>query len=165
LIGLHIPEVAQLVRRLLLSPVDIVDQIYVVEGYTFLVSQRIHKDEIAQHVSIIIDAFGNVDFESCDSGTALNVLKVVFAVGKTLYTTAPGNLNSKAWTEGHGREMVEWVRITVATFSRRFSEDFEIMEAFLIVSQANDRSSQISFNSLYLIMQVCWCFRRKTLLN
>ena len=131
LIGLHITEVAQAVRQLLSSPADIVDTIYVVEGYTFLVARSIDKDEIPQHISVLIEAFGNVDIGSCDSVIALRILKVVFAVGKTLYTTSPGKLESKEWIEGHGREMAEWVRGIVATFSRRFSEDFEVMEVIL----------------------------------
>jgi len=128
LIRLHITEVAQAVQQLLLSSVDIVDTVHVVEGYTFLVAMSIEKDDIPEHISVLMEAFGNVDINSCDPNLAFRILKVVFAIGKTLYSTAPRKLESKGWTEGYGREMSEWVRGIVAMFCGRFSEDFEIME-------------------------------------
>lgn len=137
LIALHIAEVAQAVRQLLSSPIDIVDKVRVVEGYTFLVSQSINKDEIPQHISNLLEAFGTIDIGSCDSITALMVLKVISAVGKTLYTTSPRKLESQAWTEGHGHEIAEWVRRFIATSSNRFSEDFEIMEVFQLSPMLN----------------------------
>lgn len=151
LIRLHIAEVAQAVRQLLSSPVDIVDTIYVVEGYSFLVARTMDKDEISQHVSVIIEAFEHIDVRSCDSVMALRILKVVFAVGKTLYTTSPGKLESKDWIEGHGREMAERVRGIVATFSRRFSEDFEVMEVTLPVMLL-----RVGYHEYYPIFSFQW---------
>jgi hypothetical protein len=128
LIGLHILKVGQAVQQLLSTPVDIVCQIRVVEGYMFLIAQSIDEDEIPQHIAYLIEAFGNVDIGSCDPVIALNILKIVCAVGKTLYTTSPSKMDSNKWMGGQGREMAEWVRGIVIVFSRRFSEDFEIME-------------------------------------
>ena len=130
-------------RQLLASSVDVVDTICVVEGYTFLVARSMERDEIPGHISIIIEAFGDIDYNSCDSGTASKILKVVFAVGNTLHTTSPGKLESKEWTEGQGREMATWVKRVVGVFSRRFQEDFEVMEVYLCISVAKDRSLQI----------------------
>ena len=90
--------------------------------------EKDEDDEIPFNRFPLMEAFGNVDTSLCDSIMAFRILKVVFAVGKTLYTTSPGKLESKEWTEGHGREMSEWVRGIVAMFWGRFSEDFEIME-------------------------------------
>jgi len=120
-----------------------VDTICVVKGYTFLVARSVERDEIPRYISIIIEAFGDIDYNSCDSGTASKVLKVVFSVGNTLYTTSPGKLKSKVWTEGQGRDMATWVKRVVCVFSRRFQEDFEVMEVCLYISVAKDRSLQI----------------------
>lgn len=128
LIGLHISEVALAVQQLLSTPVDIVNKIRVVEGYTFLIARSVDEDEIPQHIASLIEPFGSVDIGSCDTVMALNILKIVYAIGKTLYTTSPSKLDSNKWAGGQGREMVEWVRSIVVVFSRRFSEDFEIME-------------------------------------
>jgi hypothetical protein len=128
LIGLHIPEVAHAVQNLLSTTVDVVDKMYVVEGYTFLVAQNVDKEDLPQHISVIFTAFRDLDISSCEVATALEVLKVIYGVGKTLHTTSPAKLTSDAWTEGRGREMGEWVREVVATSAGRFSEDFEITE-------------------------------------
>lgn len=133
LIGLHIPEVAQAVQNLLSTTVDVVDKMYVVEGYTFLVARSIDKDELPQHISVIFSAFRDLDISSCEAGTALEALKVIYGVGKTLHTTSPAKLTLEAWKEGRGREMGEWVRGVVATFAGRFPEDFEIMEVVLFL--------------------------------
>jgi hypothetical protein len=116
------------VYHLLSQPIDIVSKTCVVEGYTFLIAQNSDKDQLPQHLSAIMEALGIVDVEQCDSSTALYVLKIIFAVGKTLYTTAPRKLSAPTWIEGDGRKMAEWVRGTIATFSQRFPEDFEVME-------------------------------------
>jgi len=100
----------------------------VVEGYTFLVARSIDIHDLPQHVSEIFSAFGNLDLGSLETEMALEVLKVIYAVGKTLYTTSPGELSTRVWTDGRGREMAEWVREVVASFSGRFPEDFEVME-------------------------------------
>lgn len=101
------------------------------EGFTFIIAQKIDKEEIPRHISIIVDVFGNVDIGLCDPAVALEMMKIIFAVGKTLYTTSPQKLDTKAWTEGDGLQMVEWVRRTSAVFARRFVGDFEIMEVSL----------------------------------
>jgi hypothetical protein len=116
------------VQHLLSTKLDIVDKVCVVEGYTFLVAQSIDKHDLPQHVSEIFSAFGELGLGSCEAGMALEVLKVIYAVGKTLHTTSPGKLTSGVWTDGVGREMAEWVRGVVASFSSRFPEDFEVME-------------------------------------
>lgn len=127
-VGLHAMEVTQATRNLVSAPGKIEDKICVVEGYTFFVTQNMDKDEISQYVSYLIEAFDNIDFTSCDSEMALQVLKIVYSIGKTLYTTSPGKLASEAWTTGRGRDMAEWVRRIIITLSRRFPDDFEIME-------------------------------------
>jgi hypothetical protein len=128
LVGLHIPEVAQAVQNILSTQLDIVDKVCVVEGYTFLVARSIDKHDLPQHVSEIFSAFGLLDLGSLEAEMALEVLKVVYAVGKTLYTMSPGKLSSGVWMDGVGCQMAEWVRGVVATFSGRFPEDFEVME-------------------------------------
>ena len=144
LVGLHIPEVAQAVQNILSTKLDIVDKVCVVEGYTFLVARSIDKHDLPQHVSEIFSAFGVLDLGSLEVEMALEVLKVVYAVGKTLYTTSPGKLSSGVWADGVGREMAEWVRGVVATFSGRFPEDFEVMEVrSLLLHTAKCRSSRI----------------------
>lgn len=115
-------------QNILSAELDIVDKVRVVEGYTFLVARSIDKHDLPQHVSEIFSVFGVLDLGSLEAEMALEVLKVVYAVGKTLYTTLPGKLSSGVWMDGVGREMVEWVRGVVATFSGRFPEDFEVME-------------------------------------
>jgi len=114
-----------------------VDKVCVVEGYTFLLARSIDKHDLPQHVSDIFSAFGVSDLGSLEVEMVLEVLKVIYAVGKTLYTTSPGKLNSGVWTDGVGREMAEWVRGVVATFSGRFPEDFEVMEVVSSCTRLN----------------------------
>jgi len=102
-----------------------------VEGFAFIIAQKTDKEEIPRHISIIIDVFCNVNIGLCDPAVALEMMKIIFAVGKTLYTTSPQKLDTKAWAERDGRRMVEWVRQTSAVFARRFIGDFEIMEVSL----------------------------------
>lgn len=130
LIALHPEEIAQAIHQLISSRVEISDKVVIVEGYTFLVAQSLGKEEIPRHISPVFQAFANLDLESCDSALALEALKVCFAVGRTLYTTAPGKVDALAWTDGVGLEMVDWVGRSVAMFSRRFPEDFEVIEVF-----------------------------------
>lgn len=101
-----------------------------VEGFTFLIAQSIEKESIPQHLASVVSAFEGLDVASCEARLALEALKVCFAVGRTLYTTSPGKLDASVWSVGVGAEMAEWLRSTVAVFSTRFSEDFEVMEVF-----------------------------------
>ena len=133
LIGSHIPDVAQAVRQLVSSPAYIVDKVRVVEGFTFLISRNIDKEKIPGHCSAIFDVLDTIDIRSCNSDTALETLKIVFAVGKTLYTTSPEKSEAKVWKEGQGRQMAEWVRQTCAIFADRFNQDFEIMEVLKLL--------------------------------
>lgn len=129
LIALHIPEVAQEVRRLIVSQVNIFEKTRVVEGYTFLAVLNSDKEDVPSNIRILIEAFEDVNIETCDSTQALDILKIGLAIGKTLYTTAPAKLDAIAWKQGEGKKMGEWFRRVVATFSQRFGDDFEIMEA------------------------------------
>jgi hypothetical protein len=78
------------VQNILSAELDIVDKVCVVQGYTFLVARTIDKHDLPQHVSEIFSAFGVLDLGSLEAEMVLEVLKVVYAVGKTLYTTLPG---------------------------------------------------------------------------
>jgi hypothetical protein len=133
LVTSHLSDIAQAIRHILRVSVEIADKIRVVEGYTALVAQSVDEEQIPQNISVILEAFGSVDTGSCDCDEALEVLKVISAIGKKLYVTSPGKLQVKAWTEGNGREMAEWVRDLVSNFSRRFAEVFEVMEVCLEV--------------------------------
>jgi hypothetical protein len=124
----HIPEVTLEVRRLYIEPVDIVDRIFVLKGYTCLLVRSLTTDETVTNLGVILDAIFMVDFDTCDALTALVVLKAVFAIGKELYSTAPGKLEAKTWTEGDGRILSEKVRMAVSAFAPRFDKDFEVME-------------------------------------
>jgi len=130
MIALHVEQIAQAINQLLSTHVEISDKVCILEGYTFLVAQTVDKEDVARHISPVFQAFANLEIGSCTSGVAVEALKICFAVGRSLYTTAPGELDTRAWTEGVGLEMVNWMGRSVATFSRRFSEDFEVMEAF-----------------------------------
>jgi len=137
LIKSHIAEVLQAVRQLLTQPVEIVDKIMVVEGYTFLIAQSVPAEDEVRFLSfIIIEALKGVEFSDpnsfcVDSNIALQVLKIIFAVGKTLYTTAPAKLNELAWREGDGSELADRVRKAVVLFWGLFGEDFEVMEVLI----------------------------------
>jgi hypothetical protein len=124
----HIPEVTLEVRRLYTKPVDIVDRIFVLQGYTCLLARSLTADETVTNLGVIIAAIFTVDFDTCDAVTALVVLKAVFAIGKELYSTAPGKLEAKTWIEGDGRILSEKVRMAVSAFAPRFDKDFEVME-------------------------------------
>ena len=134
------------------------DKIHVVEGYTFLVAQSIDELDLPQFVSVVFSAFGAIDLDSCEANMALGLLKMIFAVGRTLYTTSPGKLSSGAWTTGRGREITEWVRRTVATFLGRFPEDFEVIEVGPFLYSAYGRSSRILFSTLLGMWEDCWVF-------
>lgn len=110
------------------SDVDIFNKIRVVEGYTFWTGINTPKEDISSKIGILIEAFGDIDVDSCDSAAATNILKLGFAIGKTLSTTVPAKLDAAAWKQGAGKELTDWFRRAVATFSRRFGDDFEIME-------------------------------------
>jgi hypothetical protein len=125
---LHIDEVAQEIRRVIASDIDIFNKIRVVEGYTFWTGINTPKEDISSKIGILIEAFGDIDVDSCDSAAATNILKLGFAIGKTLSTTVPAKLDAAAWKQGAGKELTDWFRRAVATFSRRFGDDFEIME-------------------------------------
>ena len=126
----HIPEVTLEVRRLYTEPVDMVDRIFVLQGYTCLLARSLAADETVINLGVILDSIFTVDFDTCDVLTALVVLKAVFAIGKGLYSTAPGKLEAKTWIEGDGRILSEKVRMTVSAFAQRFDKDFEVMEVF-----------------------------------
>jgi hypothetical protein len=152
MISLRLQEIAQAIHQLLSSPVEISDKVIIVEGYTFLVAQNVDKDSIPEHIWPIFQAVANLDVGSCDSGMALEALKVCFAVGRTLHATSPGKLD--AWNEGIGLEMAHWMGRSVAVFSRRFPEDFEVMEVFLHCrSEVDFRWLQTLLNFRYLIME------------
>jgi hypothetical protein len=129
-IALRLEEVAYAIHQLLSSPVEISDKVCVVEGLTFLVAQSIEKEAIPQHLAPVVSAFEGLDVGGCEAPLALEALKVCLAVGRTLYTTSPAKLDASVWNAGIGAEMAEWMRRTVAVFSRRFVEDFEVMEVF-----------------------------------
>jgi hypothetical protein len=128
----HIPEVTLEVRRLYTEPVDIVDRIFVLQGYTCLLARSLAADETVINLGVILDSIFNVDFDTCDVFTGLVVLKAVFAIGKGLYITAPGKLEAKTWLEGDGRVLSEKVRMAVSAFAQRFDKDFEVMEVFTL---------------------------------
>jgi len=130
MIALHVEQIAQAINQLLPTHIEISDKVCIVEGYTFLVAQRVDKEDVPRHVSPVFQAFANLDIDSCTSGVALEALKIYFAVGRSLYTASPGELGARAWTEGVGLDMANRIGKSVATFSRRFSEDFEVIEAF-----------------------------------
>ena len=112
---------------------------YVVEGYTFLVARSVDKDDLPQHISVIFSPFRPLDLGSSEGPMALELLKTIYGVGKTLYTTSPAKLTSNAWKGGIGRGMADWVREVVAAFANRFPEDFEIMEVIFGSTFADDR--------------------------
>ena len=130
MIALHPEQISQAIHQLLSSAVEISDKVCIVEGYTFFVAQRIGKEDIPRQISPVFQVFSNLEIGSCTSEVALEALKIWFSVGRTLYTTSPGELDAKSWTEGMGLAMANWIGQSVATFSRRFSEDFEVIEAF-----------------------------------
>jgi hypothetical protein len=132
----HISQILQAVRKLLTQPVNIVDKVKVLEGYAFLVA-RSFPEEIYLHLSFIMEALQVVD--ACDSVMALEVLKIVFAVGKTLYTMSPAESND-------AHEMAHQIRETVAKFARRFGEDFEVIEVLILPARIDSRSSQTCFS-------------------
>jgi len=113
---------------LLTGNIDIVHKLTIVEGYTFLFASRLDKEAIPSLISSILEPIVSVNVQHCDSAVALSVLKIVFTVGKTLYTTAPGKLEADSWINGKGKEMSEWVRFNVKVFVHRFADDFEVME-------------------------------------
>lgn len=119
---------AYAIHQLVSSRVEISDKVCVVEGLTFLVAQSIEKEAIPQHLAPVVSVFEGLDVGGCEAPLALEALKICFAVGRTLYTTSPGKLDAGVWNVGIGAEMAEWTRRTVALFSRRFVEDFEVME-------------------------------------
>lgn len=124
----HIDEVAQQIRQVIASDVDIFDKIRVVEGYVSFAGMVTPEEEIPSKIGILIEAFGVINLDACDSTAASNILKLVFAISKALSTTVPAKLRATAWRQGAGKEMKDWFRRVVATFSRRFGDDFETME-------------------------------------
>jgi hypothetical protein len=124
-----VPEVTQAIRQILVSgQVEIVDKIRVVEGYTYLIAQRVETEHIPENIGNIVRIFGSVDGDVCDPVMALQILKIVFAIIKSLHSYAPSKLSSPAWEESPGRDLAEWMRDLFIIFSQRFSDSFEIME-------------------------------------
>jgi hypothetical protein len=117
-------------RALLEGNMDIVEKLTILDGYIFLFASKSDKEDIPLIISTVLDPIVTVGVQHCDSVTALNISKVVFAIGKALYTTAPGKLGADSWTRGEGRAITDWVRMMVGVFVDRFGNDFEIMEVF-----------------------------------
>jgi hypothetical protein len=128
LIRLHVPEVTHAIREILSGQIDIVEKIRVLEGYVYLIAQSVDAQHIPDSVSNILGAFANVDIHACDPGMALDMLKVVFTIGKTLHSFAPSKLSSQAWSEGPGRDLASRTRDLITASSQRFSDSFEILE-------------------------------------
>jgi len=128
---LPIDELIEDLHILLLNDIDIVEKLIALEGYIFLFASRLDKEIIPGVISSILRPMLSIDVQHCDSIGALNVLKIVFAIGKTLYTTAPGKLDADSWIHGEGRKMMEGVRFLVKMFVNRFGEEFEVMEVCL----------------------------------
>jgi hypothetical protein len=131
-IGCYLKDLTREIRRLILSQVNIFDKIRVVKAYGILAVRDTDKLDIPNKIGLLIDAFGAIDLDSCDSSMASDVLKIGFEIGKTVYLArALEKLDAAAWKEGKGKKMREWFRDVVATFFRRFGDDFEIMEVII----------------------------------
>lgn len=158
----NIADITLEVRKLFIIPTNIEDIISVLQGYTYLIAKNLTAEETVGNLGFVMDAIFRWDVDTCDSLTALAVLKALFAIGKDLYSTAPGKLEAATWTDGDGRVLSEKVRMTVAVLSSRFAEDFEVMEVIPFVS-FNDRLLLRLCHFLCRAGEVCLSFHLRKL--
>jgi len=142
-LGWHFEWVKNAVHDLIYSPVEIAQKVLVVESYAYVVARNLDAETIPGSIAKMLEGFSNIDFRTCDSDTALHTLKIVFAIGKTLHTTAPRKLENPAWERNGGRQMQLWVRSTVIKCFERFILEYEFIEVrSRMESQTKKRSSR-----------------------
>ena len=132
-IGFHLDWVGKSVHQLLLSSVEIALKVQVVRSYTRVVAVCTLEERLPGRIADLLDGFPGIDFRSCDPRTALDALKIVSVVGKTLQVRAP-RLRSPVWEEGVGLEMQLWVKSVVVTCFQRFHLEYEFMEVRFVVA-------------------------------
>jgi hypothetical protein len=76
----------------------------------------------------VIEMFVSGDVNSVDAVWALQALKIVLAIEEALFEYLEQKLDTGNWETKYGVELRNWIRGALFTFSRRFRDDFMIIE-------------------------------------